>query len=491
MILKSKKYLLLFAFSLFLIPGITKAASLSFDTPNYPVIPEIATSSAIVSLGWQWQALSPVYEYSFVSTQLFDPSWPMTIKINYDQADNNSKQIFVYDQIGNKWLPLETKDYPNGKYATAVTTSLSGRLALFSNQSFLTVGTASWYNYKGGLFAASPDFAKGSIIRVYNLSNNKYVDVTINDWGPDRTKLPDRVIDLDKVAFAKIASTGDGVVKVRIEPLKIVGSPLSNKIAAQTGEPVISAGSAVIMNESNSKVLWGKNANKVSPLASLTKLMAVKVFLDLKPDLNKVVTYKTQDEKYNYEYCKPEESSKLNLKEGETLKVNDLLYSALVGSANNAVESLVRVSGLSRPAFIAKMNKNAAEWGATNTKFIEPTGLSPENVSSPYEYAIIIKEVMKNSLIQKISTTKSYKFSTLNTKIVHSLVNTDKLIADGTYPIIGSKTGYLDEAGYCLMTRVKTAKGNIIVVNFSSKNRAESFLDNEILIRYGTSLILK
>lgn len=491
MILKYKKYLLLFVFSLFLMPGLVKASTLSFVSPGYPVTPEIATSLETLGLAWQWQVLSPVYDYKFISSQIFDPAWPMMIKINYDQTNNYQKQIFIYDDLGRKWLPLETKDFPNEKYVTAITTSLSGRLALFSNQEILTVGTASWYSYKGGNFAASPDFAKGSAIRVYNLDNNKFVDVTINDWGPERAKYPDRVIDLDKVAFQKIASTGDGLVRIRIEPLKIISSALSKKLEQQKEGLSITASSAVIFNEKTSQILLGKNENKVSPLASLTKLVAAKVFLDLKPNLNKVVAYKTQDEKYNYEYCKPGESAKLKVKEGETMKIQDLLYSALVGSANNAVESLVRVSGLNRNVFIAKMNEAVKKMGATSTNFIEPTGLSPDNVSSPYEYAIITKEIFKNPLIQKISTTAKYKFTTINTKQAHTLTNTSKLVQASSYSIIGSKTGYLDEAGYCLMTRVKTANGNIVVVSFSSKNRAESFLDNEALIRYGIQLLKK
>lgn len=491
MILKYKKYIFLLVISLILIPGMSRAVSISFVSPGYDVIPEIATSTEAIGLSWQWQALSPVYTYKFVSDQIYDPAQLITIKINYDTANSFRKQIFVYDELSKIWLPIETKDFPKEKYVSATTSSLSGRFALFSNQDILTVGTASWYSYKGGNFAASPDFAKGSIIRVYNLSNNKFVDVTINDWGPERTKHPDRVIDLDKVAFQKIASTGDGLVKVRIEPIKVVGTVLAKKLEQQKDIPVLSASSAVIFNEKTSEVLWSKNSDKVSPLASLTKLVAVKVFLDLKPNLSKVVTYKNQDEKYNNEYCKPGESSRLKLKEGDTLKTQDLLYAALVGSMNNAIESLVRVSGLSRTEFIARMNKAAKDAGATSTKFIEPSGLSPKNVSSPHEYAIIAKEVFNNPLIKKISTTASYKFKTINNKKEYRLTNTSKLVQASSYSIIGSKTGYLDEAGYCLMTRVQTANGNIIVVNFSSKNREESFSDNEQLIRYGSRLLTK
>jgi D-alanyl-D-alanine carboxypeptidase (penicillin-binding protein 5/6) len=86
--------------------------------------------------------------------------------------------------------------------------------------------------------------------------------------------------------------------------------------------------------------------------------------------------------KYNHLYVTPGQEARLRVKDGETMTINDLLYSALVGSANNAVESLVRVSGLSRDQFVERMNSQAKTWGATNTKFIEPSGLAPENVSS-------------------------------------------------------------------------------------------------------------
>ena len=466
-------------------PAISKAESLEFVTPNFTSAVNITSSAEAVNIPWEWEALSPVYTYSFDNSSLYDPSRPMTIKINYAKTNNYLKQIFVLDQISGNWMPLLTKDTPDKKYVTAITTSTSGKLIVLSNPDILVNGTASWYKYKGGNFAASPDFAKGSILRVTNLANGKSVDVTINDFGPERATHPDRVVDLDKVAFQKIAATSDGLIKIKVEPLKVV-APLINKATLQIGSaPSISASSAVIFRESDGVVLWGKNADKVSPLASLTKLIAIRTFLDLKPTLSKVVMYKVQDEKYNYLYCKPGESAKLTVKDGETMTIENLIYSALVGSANNAVESLVRVSGLSRPEFIARMNKNVKDWGATSTKFVEPTGLSPENVSSPHDYAIITKEVFTNPLIQKISTTVSYTFKTINTKKSHTLKNTSQLVRSAQYPIIGSKTGFLNEAGSCLMTRVASPQGNLIVVNFNSKGSASNFYDNEQLIRFG------
>ena len=80
-------------------------------------------------------------------------------------------------------------------------------------------GFASWYKNRGGHFAASTEFKKGSILRVINPANGKFIDVTVNDYGPNKRKHPKRVIDLDKVAFGKIASLKSGLVKIVVMPL--------------------------------------------------------------------------------------------------------------------------------------------------------------------------------------------------------------------------------------------------------------------------------
>lgn len=438
---------------------------------------------------WDYQAISKLYQVNFNNPEDLKGQ-TYTVEIPYEVTSNNYKTALYFDKNKNVWRPLPTKDNPLTKKVKIQVPFTSVRLAVFANPGILTVGRASWYKYKGGLFAASPDFAKGSILRVYNLANGKFVDVTVNDYGPNRTLHPDRVVDLDKIAFNKIASSRDGTIKIRIEVIKAVGRNLSANLVAAT-EPVINSKSAIIFSEKDGLVLWEKNSKQVSPLASLTKLVAAKVFLDTKPTLNKVVAYSKQDEDYNYQYCKPGESAKLKVSNGETMKIEDLLYSALVGSANNAVESLVRVSGLSREEFISKMNENVKLWGATSTSFVEPTGLSKDNVSSPYDYAIIIKEIYNNPLIKKISTTASYSFSTISKKIKHTLTNTNELLKYNKLNIIGSKTGYLEEAGYCLMTRVGTKNGNLIIVNFNSNSKANSFSDNEKLISYGERLLKK
>ncbi len=449
----------------------------------------VSENSERYKIPWEWEPLTPAYEYSFLTPGFYDPSRPLEVKIYYPQKSDRLKQIFSFDFLSSVWRPVPTKDNPAEQYVSMTTDATSAWLIVLAQPEVMTVGNASWYKYKEGLFAASPDFPKGTVLRVHNVNNGKFVDVTVNDYGPDRKIHPDRVIDLDRVAFEKIAPLGAGITKVRLEVLKEIPTAAAKAATQLSEKPVITASSAIIMMEHDGRVLLNQAESKAVPIASLTKLVAVRVFLDTNPDLKKIVTYKKQDELYNYEHCEPWESSRLRVSDGETMTVENLLYSTLVGSANNAIESLVRASSLSRAEFITRMNKVAKDWGAKETKFVEPSGLAVDNVSSPRDYAIMTKEIFKTPLIQKISTTQTYTFSTLNTKKSHTLNNTNQLLKNTAYEILGSKTGYLHEAGYCLMTRVKTPQGNMVVINLNSRTRAENFADNEKLIRYGLRVL--
>ncbi|MDX9778664.1 MAG: RlpA-like double-psi beta-barrel domain-containing protein [Patescibacteria group bacterium] len=435
---------------------------------------------------WNYQALSPVYQFDFNDRGLsYDRSQPIQISIAYHEDNEYHKQIFFYDKGQQRWRPLPSVDDPVKKIVSANIHLPYARVALMSNDRIMTVGQASWYRYKNGLFAASPDFAKGSVLRVTNLANNKSVEVTINDYGPDRALHPERVIDLDAVAFSKIASLGDGLADVKIEVLKFVNQIDREKLEAGAATPEINAQAAIVMRADDAQILYAKNADTAMPIASLTKLLAAKIFLDTKPDFKKVVAYSDADAAFNHLYVKPWESARLRLEDGETLTIENLLHAALVSSANNTVETLVRVSGLSREEFVNRMNKQAESWGAFASHFVEPTGLSPENVSSPLDYAIITRELLKDDLLKKISTTSRYSFSSLNKNKKYNLTNTNSLIQSGHFSIGLSKTGYLDEAGYCLMTQVNAPTGALIISTFNSSNRALSFEDNERLIRYG------
>lgn len=401
------------------------------------------------------------------------------------------------------------------------------------------MGKASWYDFKPGFFAASTIYPMGQKVRVHHIASGKTVDVVINDYGPDPKVHPDRVIDLQKEAFLKLATLGTGVITVRLEPLSAAGQTMITQPTTTTATTVSStpaikiirdltkervalqqftkqyarlpktsadwqiihnlayltkptkttsdfqklditnqdAASVVVLDADNNQILWQKNAQKVVPIASLTKMVAIKTFLDTKPNLEKKVTYSRQDEQEISKYCLIEEAALLRLKDGDQIKIKDLVYSSLIGSANNAVESLVRLSGLSRAEFMKRMNANAKKWGANNSKFIEPTGLSTNNVSTAQDYALILKAVSQDVNIKKISTTAIYKFTTLNTKQLHTIKNTNKLLREGQFPLQSSKTGYLVEAGHCLAMTAQNqkTKQKFIVVTLGSSSWSKSY----------------
>lgn len=442
-------------------------------------------------LPWQMDMISDVYQFEFMNKAAYDNHKPFYIQFAYSETNNQHKQVYFFDKNLGTWRPLPTVDYPKDKFVRSLIHLPFARIAVFAYPGVLTVGKASWYAHKAGNFAASPDFPAGSRLRVYNQDNGKFVDVTINDYGPDRKLFPDRVIDLEKNAFLKIGKLSEGTLNIRVEPLLIASAAASNNVLSQSGngasdEPQIKATAALVMDETENKIIWEKNSTKVLPLASLTKLVAVKVFLDTKPTLDRVVAYSTVDEEYNYQHVNKWESARLRISDGETLTINDLLYSSLVGSANNTVETLVRISPMNRDEFIAKMNSQVKEWGASSSHFIEPTGLAPQNVSSVLDYAIITKEVLKHPIIAKASTMDQYEFTTVNKKIYHKIKNTNHILRSDKYNINGSKTGYLHESGYCLMTRVLSPENkNLIVITFGADTRDQSFNETEKLIQYG------
>lgn len=442
---------------------------------------------------WQLDRLSAVYQIEF-SPKL---SVPAKVFVNYDpdRDSNDFKQIMFYDKNFNSWRPLSSREV-SGKNIISADFNLNfARIAVFAYPGVLINGQASWYKYKNGMYTASPDFPKGSRLRVYNTANNKYVDVTVNDYGPERDKHPNRAVDLDYRAFAKIASPRAGIINVRVVPLEIKADSSGQVLGVDKNGaaviPEIKSPSIIIMRQSDGEILYQKNAETVRPLASLTKIVAVKVFLDQgnnRERLNEVVAYRLQDEKYNYQYCSPSESAKIKMKDGDTLTIKDLIYSSLVGSANNAVESLVRLSGLSRSEFIAAMNSQVRLWGATQTSFVEPTGLSPENVSTALDYAMITKAVMADPILVAASTANRYTFKNANDGAEHALKNTNQLVALNKYNFSASKTGYLDEARYCLMTRLKLGNDQLIVVTLGTPDRASSFKEMADLLRYALRL---
>ncbi len=220
---------------------------------------------------------------------------------------------------------------------------------------------------------------------------------------------------------------------------------------------VTTAQSILVIDDQSQKVLVTKNRQAASPIASITKLATVLVFLKNNPGWDKEITITDQDRRNGgFIYLLP----------GEKVRVKDLFYLTLVASSNEAAAALSRSTGLEN--FISEMNQLAAELGMSDTYFSDPAGLDPTNVSSAVDLIKLARAAFADENISAALTTDEYEFKVLNNGRQGKATNTNKLLAsflnNDNYQVLGAKTGYLEEAGYCLLLKVKKAAGPALIL---------------------------
>lgn len=133
------------------------------------------------------------------------------------QSSSNLKSVYYWDETAWQKVPASSINLDQG-IISFIISSVPFRFVVLADSGKMAEGLASWYRYKGCNCAASPDYPKGTLLEVINPANNQSVVVKVNDYGPDRKIHPDRVIDLDLVAFKKIAPSWQGTVKVLVAP---------------------------------------------------------------------------------------------------------------------------------------------------------------------------------------------------------------------------------------------------------------------------------
>jgi hypothetical protein len=157
-----------------------------------------------------WTAVSNVYEFDIFNKDAFQDEKPLTIRIKTEET-KQLKKMFFYNKVITKWveLPSKTKDLET---IDSILHLPYAKMVVLANDDIIEIGDASWYAYKGCACAASPDYAKGTVLEVIDLDTDKQIEVVVNDYGPDRSIHPNRVIDLDKVAFSELGWLGSGIL---------------------------------------------------------------------------------------------------------------------------------------------------------------------------------------------------------------------------------------------------------------------------------------
>jgi D-alanyl-D-alanine endopeptidase (penicillin-binding protein 7) len=232
--------------------------------------------------------------------------------------------------------------------------------------------------------------------------------------------------------------------------------------------PKLKSSSVLIVDQSDSSVLYSRRSDVASPIASITKLMTALVVLDAKQSLDQPIAITREETSLP-------KGGFSRLSAGAVLTRGDLMHVALMSSENHAAYALgVNYPG-GVPAIVRAMNAKAVSLGMKNAHFADPTGLSSENVASPEDLSKLVLAASQNSTIREYSTDTRY-----TVRVRQHLVefhNTDNLVANPTWNIIVQKTGFINEAGKCLVMEAVIEGRNVIIVLLDSVGKLTRVAD--------------
>jgi D-alanyl-D-alanine endopeptidase (penicillin-binding protein 7) len=255
---------------------------------------------------------------------------------------------------------------------------------------------------------------------------------------------------------AAAAADKPAVAKTRA----VKASALKAELTAE-GEPNLASSAVMVFDPQTGRTLYSKNADEAHPIASITKLMTAMIVLDSKLDLEEPIALSNDD-------IDTLKGTKSKLPLGTHFRRDDLLRIALVASDNRAASALGRSYPGGLPAFVDAMNAKAKSLGLGNTSFVDSSGLNPGNVSSPQDLAKLVSAASSYPLIREYSTTPALDVTLPNSKRKIGFVNTNALVRASDWQIGLSKTGYINEAGKCLVMHAMIANQPIVIVLLDS-----------------------
>ena len=234
---------------------------------------------------------------------------------------------------------------------------------------------------------------------------------------------------------------------------------------------------ALVLDQDTKEVLFSKNPQAVLPIASLTKLMTALIVTEARLPLGDTVTI-TQDD------IDTEKGSRSRLVVGTELSRENMLHLALMSSENRAAHALGRHYPGGLQAFVAAMNRKAQELGMRDTRYVEPTGLSSENQSSARDLATLVNAAYQHPIIRELSTSHEYQVEVGRRELMFR--NTNGLVRNPEWDIGLQKTGYISEAGRCLVMQTQLAGRKLIMVFLDSAGKHSRIGDAERVRRWLT-----
>ena len=242
------------------------------------------------------------------------------------------------------------------------------------------------------------------------------------------------------------------------------GAVLSNVSFQPASSPKLSSSIALIYDENSQRPLYTKNPDAVAPIASITKLMTAMVVLDAKPDMDEEISVEMAD----LDSLKGTHS---RLSIGTTFTRSEMLKLALMSSENRAAAALARNYPGGTRAAIAAMNVKARQLGMTDTIFRDPTGLTSENVSTARDLVKMVGAARNYKLIHQYTTTATHSVEGMRGRELR-YNNTNPLVKSDSWDIGLSKTGFINEAGRCLVMQAKILERPVIIVLLDSVGKS-------------------
>jgi D-alanyl-D-alanine endopeptidase (penicillin-binding protein 7) len=268
-----------------------------------------------------------------------------------------------------------------------------------------------------------------------------------------------------------------GIVKTGVKQSHFSAKPAALRLRSSA---------VLVLAQDSGEPLFAKNVDQIMPIASITKLMTAMVVLDSGlPLLESIDIDKTDIDRLK--------GSRSKLRVGTTLMRAEMLKLALMASENRAAAALARNFPGGTDAFVAAMNQKAAELGMANTHFEDPTGLTPDNVSTAEDLAKMVAAAHAYPLIREYTTSDSFKIQSEDRRRhrLLSYVNSNRLIKSRQWDIGLSKTGYISEAGRCLVMQAMIADKPVIIVLLDSWGKLSRIADANRIKRWIETDVLR
>ena len=228
---------------------------------------------------------------------------------------------------------------------------------------------------------------------------------------------------------------------------------------------------ALVIDQQTDQVLLSKNPDAVLPIASITKLMTALVVTEAKLPADEIITITADD-------VDTEKFSGSRLAVGTKMTRGDMLHVALMSSENRAAHALGRYYPGGLTAFVAAMNRKAAELGMTDTHYVEPTGLSSQNQSSAHDLSLLVKAAYEHPIIRELSTSREARIPVVGRRQME-FHTTNGLVRNPNWDIGLQKTGFINEAGRCLVMSAQLAGRQLIMVLLDSAGKYSRIGDAE------------